>query len=242
MPTAVAVIIGNEILSGKFRDENSPWLATRCRELGIDLVRIHVIPDDAEVIAATVAAASAMADLVFTTGGVGPTHDDMTMDGIARAFGVALIRHPELEQTLRVRMAARLTPAALRMAEVPEGAVLWRSKGMRFPQVVMRNVLIFPGVPRLLRMKFDAIASRLGRGAPVLGSRLVTTAAETDIAAALTDMQRAHPLVEIGSYPQFDEKPYTVTVTLDSRDPSALQACTIALRALLADGLLEEAE
>lgn len=242
MPTAVAVIIGNEILSGKFQDENSPWLATRCRELGIDLVRIHVIPDDTEVIASTVAAASTMADFVFTTGGVGPTHDDMTMDGIARAFGVALIRHPELEQTLRARMAERLTPAALRMAEVPEGAVLWRSEGMRFPQVVMRNVLVFPGVPRLLRMKFDAIASRLGGGDRVLGARLVTTAAETDIAAALTDMQQAHPLVEIGSYPQFDRKPYTVTVTLDSRDALALQACTTALRALLADALVEDAD
>ena len=95
MPTAVAVVIGNEILSGKFQDANSPWLATRCRALGIDLVRIHVIPDDVEIIASTVAAASALADHVFTTGGVGPTHDDLTMAGIASAFGVELERHPE---------------------------------------------------------------------------------------------------------------------------------------------------
>jgi len=242
MPSAVAVIIGNEILSGKFQDENSPWLAVRCRELGIDLVRVHVIPDDIEVIAETVAASSALADLVFTTGGVGPTHDDMTMEGVARAFGVPLVQHPELEQALRSRMGDRLTSAALRMAEVPEGAVLWRSDGMRFPQVVMRNVVIFPGVPRLLRMKFDHIATRLGGGARVLGAQLVTRAAETDIAAALAAAQSSHPRVDIGSYPQFDRKPYTVTITLDSRDAAALEACRKALRTALADGLVEPAD
>ena len=238
MPSAVVIIIGNEILNGKFRDENSPWLASRCRELGIDLLRIHVIPDDIAVIAETVRNASRDAGYVFTTGGVGPTHDDMTMAGVAAAFGVELVRHPELERTLRAKMGERVTPAALRMAEVPDGAELWSNEGMRFPQVVVRNVLVFPGVPRLLRMKFDDIADRLGGGRIVHADRLVTTAAETDIAATLGDAQNRYPTVDIGSYPQFDEKPYTVTVTLDSRDRAALEACGAELRRLLADGLV----
>ena len=238
MPTAVAVVIGNEILSGKFRDANSPWLATRCRALGIDLLRIHVIPDDVEIIARTVAEASALADHVFTTGGVGPTHDDMTMAGVARAFGVPLVRHPALEAILRTRMGDRVTPAALRMADVPQGSVLWDNESVFFPQVVVRNVLVFPGVPRLLRLKFDAIADRLSSGPRVRTERLVSTAAETDIAALLGDAQRQFGAVDIGSYPQFDEKPYTVTVTLDSRDDAALEACLVHLREALADSLV----
>lgn len=240
MPTAVAVVIGNEILSGKFQDANSPWLATRCRELGIDLVRIHVIPDDVAVIGRTVAEASALADHVFTTGGVGPTHDDLTMAGIAAAFGVPQVRHPELEAALRDRMGDRANPAALRMADVPEGAELWTSDSMFFPQVVVRNVLVFPGVPRLLRMKFDAVADRLAAGPPVRTARLVSTAAETDIAAALGAVQDAHAAVDIGSYPQFDRKPWTVTVTMDSRDQAALDACRAALEAVLADTLVSD--
>ncbi|MEC8423094.1 MAG: competence/damage-inducible protein A, partial [Myxococcota bacterium] len=236
MPTAAAVVIGNEILSGKFQDANSPWLAARCRSLGIDLVRIHVIPDEVEVIAATVAEASALVDHVFTTGGVGPTHDDLTMAGIAAAYGVALVRHPDLERVLRERMGERTNPAALRMADVPEGASLWWEDGMTFPQVVMRNVVVFPGVPRLLRLKYDAIAHRLSAGLPVLTERLVSTAAETDIAAGLAAAQARYPSVEIGSYPQYDEKPYTVTVTMDSRDGQALAACLAHLRGLLTPG------
>lgn len=240
MPTAVAVVIGNEILSGKFQDANSPWLAMRCRALGIDLVRIHVIPDDIDIIASTVASASAMADHVFTTGGVGPTHDDLTMAGIAAAFGVELSRHPELERVLRERMGDRATPDALRMADVPRGAQLWWGDKIFFPQVVMRNVLIFPGVPRLLQLKFNEIADRLAAGPPVLSERVVSTAAETDIAAGLRAAQGRFPTVEIGSYPQFDHKPHTVTVTMDSRDPAALAACLVAVTTLLGGSLVED--
>lgn len=242
MPNAVAVVIGNEILSGKFRDANSPWLATRCRALGIDLVRIHVIPDDISVIGRVVAEASAMADHVFTTGGVGPTHDDLTMAGIAAAFGVELLRHPDLERALRERMGDRVTPSALCMADVPSGAELWWSDKIFFPQVVMRNVLIFPGVPRLLQVKFDDVAHRLASGPPVRGEQLVSSAAETDIAADLLAAQERFPTVEIGSYPQFDRRPHTVTITMDSRDLGALAACLAHVRALLADSLIDPAD
>lgn len=239
MPTATVVVIGNEILSGKFQDANSPWLATRCRALGIDLIRIHVIPDDIPVIARVVAEASALADHVFTTGGVGPTHDDLTMPGVAAAFGVPLERHPDLERALRDRMGERATPAALRMADIPRGAELWWGEELFFPQVVMRNVLIFPGVPRLLRLKFDGVAPRLSAGVPMLSERLISTAQETEIAASLAAAQARFGGVEIGSYPQFDRRPHTVTVTLDSRDAAALAACLAHLRDALAPSLLD---
>ncbi len=232
MPSAAVLIIGDEILSGKFRDENSPWLATRLRSIGVDLKRVLTIPDDIDVIARSVAELSAAFDHVFTTGGVGPTHDDLTMAGVSRAFGVRLVRHPTLEALLRGHLGDRANDAALRMAEVPEGAVLWEGPGLRFPQVVMRNVLIFPGVPALLRLKFDAVAHRFS-GRVVLGERLHTTAAESDIADLLTEAQDRFPDVAIGSYPKFDSKPYTVTLTLDSREPGPLAACLAWLRARL---------
>jgi molybdenum cofactor synthesis domain-containing protein len=238
MTTAAVVVIGNEILSGKFQDANSPWLASRCRELGIDLVRIHVIPDEVEVIAGVVAAASALCDHVFTTGGVGPTHDDVTMAGVARAFDVPLERHPELARVLVEKMGDRATPAAMRMADLPQGAALWWDGELFFPQVVVRNVLIFPGVPGLMRRKFDGIAHRLSTGGPVHSARVTTTEAESAIAARLDAAQQRFPTVAIGSYPQFDHKPWTVTVTLDSRDAAALSDCLALLQEQLADGLI----
>lgn len=239
MPTAAILIIGNEILSGKYRDENSPWLAQRLRSIGVDLGRIVTIPDDVDLIGRTVRELSDTFDLVFTSGGVGPTHDDLTMAGVAHGFGVPLVRHPTLEELLRSTMRREVTPAALRMADVPSGAQLWNDGDVRFPQVVVRNVIIFPGVPKLLRMKFDAICHRFA-GETVLSDRLVTVAAESDIAAALTDAQSRWSAVEIGSYPKFDKKPYTVTVTLDSRDADALAACKAWLESALASGLVTQ--
>lgn len=239
MPTAALLIIGNEILSGKYRDENSPWLAQRLRTLGIDLHRIVTIPDDVECIGRMVRDLSETFDHVFTSGGVGPTHDDLTMLGVARGFGVPLERHPVLEALVRKHLRSPVTPAALRMADVPRGAQLWAEGDLRFPQVVMRNVVIFPGVPKLLQLKFDAVAHRFA-GQAVHSEQLTTTASESTIAGILTEAQRTWAGVEIGSYPKYDRKPYTVTVTLDSRDTAALQACHAFLRTALADGLVSD--
>ena len=240
MPTAAIIIIGNEILSGKYRDENSPWMAVRLRALGCDLRWMVTIPDEVDLIARCVREAAERFDWVFTSGGVGPTHDDLTMEGVARAFGVGLHLHPRLEGPLRARMKDRITPAALRMAQVPAGAELWEHPDSRFPQVVMRNVVIFPGVPALLRRKFDAAADRFG-GTPVHSERLTSTESESQIAATLSEAQGRWPTVEIGSYPRFETKPYTVIVTMDSRDPGALAACLAFLRDALSDSLVEEA-
>ena len=232
MPTAAAIIIGDEILSGKFADQNSPWLIGRCKALGIDLIRICIIPDIIDEIAEEVIRWSRRVDHVFTTGGVGPTHDDLTMAGIAAAFEMSLIRHPELVAVLKEKLGARCNEDALRMAEVPSGAQLWWEGDFLFPQVVVGNVYIFPGVPVLFQKKFDGVAHRF-IGLPRQVRKLVTEAAETEIAAGLRQLAERFPLIQIGSYPQFDVKPWTVTVTLDGRDLSMLDEAEVALQSLL---------
>lgn len=230
MPTAGVVIIGNEILSGKFADENTPWLVRRLRELGCDLLRVAVIPDTLEDIAAEVATQSRRFDWVFTTGGVGPTHDDVTFAGIAQAFGLRLHHHPELEAILRAKLGVGCNEAALRMAEVPEGSELWWDGGVIYPLVVTRNVCIFPGVPSLLKLKFDRVAHRFA-GTPLSVRRLHTPNQESVIADRLTEAAGRWPSVAIGSYPRLDEEPMRVIVTLESRDESALAAAAAFLLA-----------
>lgn len=224
VPTAAVIVIGNEILTGKFADENTPYLVRRLRELGVDLLRVSVIPDVIEVIADEVRRASAAHTWVFTTGGVGPTHDDLTMPGVAAAFGVPVQRHPELVAVLQRHARAPVNEAALRMAEVPEGAELWWDGLVRFPLVVKHNVAIFPGVPALLQLKFEAVAARFG-GTPVSVRKLWTLRTEPEIADALTEAAARWPQVGIGSYPRFELSPHRVLVTLESRDLAALDDC-----------------
>ncbi len=231
-PTAAIVVIGDEILSAKVRDENSSWLALRLRALGIDLRRIAVVPDVVATIAQEIRSASGSFDLVLTTGGVGPTHDDVTMAGVALAFDVPLERHRELAALFEKSLSG-LDDEALRMADLPAGAELWWEGAVRFPLVVVKNVLVFPGVPKLLKLKFDGIAHRLDNGVPVETARLLTTARESDIALRLRQIQDTHPAVAIGSYPQFEHEPHSVTVTVDSRDRAALAAAVEALEKAL---------
>ncbi len=232
MPTAAVVIIGNEILTGKYADENGPFFIRRLRELGVRLERLVVVPDLARTIADEVLRCSERYDLVFTTGGVGPTHDDITMESIALGFGVPALIHPELEGVLRSRMRSEVTEAALRMALVPEGAELLWDGEVRFPLVKVRNVYILPGVPRLVRLKFDAISERF-RGPALHTARVQTSEFETDIADRLSRALELFPGVEIGSYPRFEEDPRHVVVTVEGLDPDRVEAC----RAWLAEAL-----
>lgn len=224
MPSAAIVVIGNEILSGKFPDENAPWLVRRFRELGVDLQRIATIPDTREAIAREVRHASEAHDHVVTSGGVGPTHDDVTYAGVAAALEVPLVRDAELEALLRARMGSRVNDAALRMCEVPAGASLLRGEGLHWPVVLARNVLVLPGVPAMFRARFDAVAGRYV-GTPVHTDRIVTHAGETQIADTLSEAAARWPQVAIGSYPRFEVEPHVVIVTLESRDAGALAAC-----------------
>src|SRR5438046_2315085 len=164
--TAGIILIGNEILSGKTVDANAAYLCRELRELGVEVRRVVVIPDEVSLIAEEVAAFSKAFDLVFTSGGVGPTHDDVTIEGVARAMGVPVVRHPELVALLERYYRDKVTDAALRMAEIPEGAELITGNGLRFPNVAMRNVYVLPGVPEIFRRKFDAMRERF-RDAPI---------------------------------------------------------------------------
>lgn len=218
MATAGIVIIGDEILTGKFADENAAFLIGELRVLGVDLRRIVVIPDELDDIAATVPELAARFDLVFTSGGVGPTHDDVTMAGIARGFGTRVVREPVLEQRVRAYWGTKLAEPNLRLADVPEGAELVYGRDQVWPVVSYRNVYILPGVPALFRRKFVDIRDRF-RAVPVTVARVYIDADEGQIAGELDVVVAAFPAVRIGSYPRFTERDFKVLVTLEGLGP-----------------------
>src|SRR6266511_563538 len=158
--TAGIILIGNELLSGKVADANAVYLCRELRALGVEVRRIVVIPDEIEQIAAEVSEFSRGFDVVFTSGGVGPTHDDVTIEGVARAFGVPVVRDPAMVAALEGFYGGHLNPARLRMAEIPEGAHPMTADGLVFPAVVVNNVYVLPGVPELFRLKFEALKER----------------------------------------------------------------------------------
>ncbi len=215
MATAGIVIIGDEILTGKFAEENAAFLIGELRALGVELRRIVVIPDVIDDIAATVSELAARVDHVFTSGGVGPTHDDVTMAGIAQGFGTRVVREPVLEERVRAYWGAKLAPPNLRLADVPEGAELVYGKDQVWPVVALRNVYILPGVPALFRRKFIDIRDRF-RTVPVTVARAYLDADEGQIADDLDAVVAAFPAVRIGSYPRFTERDFKVLITLEA--------------------------
>lgn len=232
--TAGIVIIGDEILSGKFTDENARFLIGALAGLGVTLGRVSFIPDDLDDIADTVRRFSARFDWVFTSGGVGPTHDDMTMTGIARAFDTRVVQHPLLEQGLRDYWGPSMPAANLRLARVPEGADLVQGTDGRWPVVCYRNVYILPGVPALFRRKFLDIQERF-RCTPALVARVYASEDEGHLAPHLDAVVAAFPGVKIGSYPRFEETAFRVILTLESRDAAMLEAATEHLATVLGD-------
>jgi molybdenum cofactor synthesis domain-containing protein len=214
MPTAGIVIIGDEILSGKFAEENAAFLIGELRALGVDLRRITFVPDDLDDIAATVVDFARRFDYVFTSGGVGPTHDDVTMAAIAKGFGTTVARHPELEARVRAYWKDELADANLRMADAPTGAELVYGKDQLWPVVALHNVYIMPGVPPLFRRKFVDIRDRF-RAEPVIAARLYVDLEEGELAPLLDAAVAKYGSVKIGSYPRFAEKDFRVLVTLE---------------------------
>ncbi len=232
IPTAAILVIGDEILNGKTEDQNARLLIGELRELGVALRRIVVIPDEVETVALTVRELAASFDHVFTSGGVGPTHDDMTIAGIAKAFDGRIIRHPDLEARLRSHFGERIDESKLRMADVPDGSELIETADMRWPILACRNVYILPGVPELFRKKFLAIRERF-RAEPFYARALFTLEDEFDFAGALTAVAEAHPLVAIGSYPNYSSPDYRVKLTIESKDGAALEAAIATLMEIL---------
>jgi FAD synthetase len=200
------------------------------RELGVDVERVHVIPDDIEVISEEVRRFADTYEYVITTGGVGPTHDDVTMEAIARSFGVPLVPHVELDKQLRLALRGKEPNASqLKMTEVPKGAELVESEGFWFPLVTIQNVLIFPGIPSLLQRKFQEAKHRF-RGQPVHLRKVFVTAIESDVAEDLNSLVAEFRALQLGSYPKMGE-PYRTLLTLESRDEDYVNR---ALKSLLA--------
>jgi molybdenum cofactor synthesis domain-containing protein len=220
--SAAIVVIGNEILTGKSQDKNASFLIGELYRLGVALRRIEIVPDDLEEIARAVGDCAAKFDYVFTSGGIGPTHDDVTIQGIARAFNREVVRNPDLEAIIRGYFGDRADEARLRMADVPEGSTLVRDEGLRWPVLAVGPVYVLPGVPEHFRSKFEAIRERF-RATPFHTRVTYTREDEFDIAPRLNRLAADHPDVDIGSYPNFASADYKVKITIESKLAEAVE-------------------
>jgi FAD synthetase len=230
--TCALVVIGNEILSGKVQDSNAFFAARELRKSGVALMRVAVIPDEIPVIAEEVAYCSRHYDFVITSGGVGPTHDDLTMEGVAAAFHRRLIVHPDLERLIRQHFIDSVNAAGLKMAEVPEGALLNEAGDIRFPTVQIENVYVLPGIPQLFEAKLNALKPRFATD-PYFMRAIYTLAHEGAIAEHLNACMREFPLLMLGSYPRIGDSEYRVKLTLESKDQGYLDRAFRRLLELL---------
>jgi molybdenum cofactor synthesis domain-containing protein len=228
MPTAGILVIGNEILSGKVVDTNSPYLCRELRALGVDVERIVTIPDEIPVIAEHVRVMSQGFDFVLTSGGIGPTHDDLTIEGVAAAFGAALQHSDSILERMRRAMGSEPNASQRKMAQIPAGATLLDAGDLWFPLVVVGNVYIFPGIPELLRKKFESARERF-RGVPFVLKRVYVRSMESEIAEDLHAVLKEFPALLLGSYPRIQEEAFRVLLTLESRDARYVQRALDAL-------------
>ena len=239
--TAGIIVIGNEILSGKVVDTNSPFLCQELRTLGVDVRRILVIPDDIETIAHDVAMFSQTFDYVFTTGGVGPTHDDVTIEAIAHGLGRRVVIHPELDALLQQYWADRPSTARAKMASVPEDAQLLMEPSLPIPVLLVDNVYIFPGIPQLFRRKFESIKERF-RDLPYYARLVYVTVHESAFSHYLDTLVSEFPDLLLGSYPEVKNPDYRVKLTLESKDSAYLTQAYERLLGLLPADYIRKVE
>ncbi len=234
--TAALVIIGNEILSGRVRDENLPFLAERLNEIGVQLRECRVVRDvEAEIVAA-VNALRETHDYVFTTGGIGPTHDDITADSVAAAFDLPIDYHPEARARLEAhyaRTGAELNEARLRMARVPEGGRLVDNPISTAPGFRVDNVFVLAGVPVVMRAMFESLRHELDGGAPVRSLAIAVQLSEGTMARGLGALQRRYPDIDIGSYPFYRDGKVGTSIVSRGTDEAALAALGEELRGLM---------
>ncbi|MFZ5747198.1 MAG: competence/damage-inducible protein A [Pseudomonadota bacterium] len=231
--TAALAVIGDEILSGRTQDRNVAQLAQWLNVQGIRLVEVRIVPDVESAIVEAVNALRARNDYLFTTGGIGPTHDDITVDAIAVAIGVPVVIHPEARAVLERHYAERggLTDARLRMARVPDGAELIPNRMSGAPGIRVGNVFVLAGVPHIAAGMLDALTGTLEGGRPVVSRTIGCWVAESEIADLLRLTQAAHEGVAIGSYPFFREGRVGANFVVRATDPAAVDACVAALDA-----------
>lgn len=234
--TAAVLIIGNELLSGKVQEANLVVLARALRSIGVALRRVVVVPDEVDAIAGEVRALSGAHDAVFTSGGVGPTHDDVTVEAVAKAFGVGVVRAPEIVELLRGFYKDRCTEAHLRMALVPAGATLERTQDVAWPTIRVRNVWLLPGIPEAFRMKVPVVVAKLGGGRRFFSTAVYTQMDEGDLKPLLDAVVAAYPDIDVGSYPKWADATYRTKVTFDGLDEARVRLARDALVSALPAG------
>ncbi len=235
--TAALLVIGDEILSGRTKDKNIGYTADFLTAIGIDLKEVRVVSDDESAIVSALNALRQAYDYVFTTGGIGPTHDDITADCVAKAFGVPLDLNLEVVAILKerlVKMGGELNEARLRMARIPRGAALVANKVSGAPGFWIGNVITMAGIPAVMQAMLDEVVPKLKTGTKLLSVSIRADAKEGDVGSELGAIAKAHPEAIIGSYPFFDEKmgPNT-NIVVRSRDPGKLKQVQAAVEAML---------
>jgi molybdenum cofactor synthesis domain-containing protein len=233
--TAGLLVIGDEILSGRTQDRNVAQVGAWLNLQGIRLAEVRVVPDELGRIVAAVDALRNAYDYLFTTGGIGPTHDDITVDAIAAALGVPAVVHPKARSALAAYYAGRggLTEARLRMARVPEGAELIENRMSGAPGIRHGNIFILAGVPHIAGLMLEALAGRIEGGRPLISATIGCWAPESEVAQVLGETERAHPACRIGSYPFFREGRVGANFVIRSTDAAMLEACRADLAARL---------
>ena len=234
--TAAVLAIGDELLSGRTKDKNIGYIAEYLAEIGVELMEARIVPDIEDKIVEALNALRGACDYVFTTGGIGPTHDDITADAVARAFGVGIDHDPRAVALLKARYRAagfELNEARLRMARIPNGATLIENPVSAAPGFRIGNVFVMAGVPAIMQAMLDQVAPLLKTGRKVHALSVKVTVPEGDIAAILADVQGRFKEVSIGSYPYYSQTGFGTNVVLRCRDSARLAAAEKALREAL---------
>ena len=240
--TAGLLVIGDEILSGRTEDRNIAQVARWLERQGIRLREVRVVPDEEKAIVSAVNSLRPSYDYLFTTGGIGPTHDDITVDSIAAAFGVPVIVHPEARRILEDHYRDNplgLTEARLRMARVPAGAELIPNPTSGAPGVKMGNVFILAGVPNIAKAMLEALDGKLQGGTPLVSITVRAHAAESEVADLLREVQDCHPGALIGSYPFYRDGGYGADFVVRSEDQEVATRCVEVLRERLTEAGVE---
>lgn len=221
------IIIGNEVLSGRTADANTPWIAEQLTQRGIYLAEVRIIPDVEQIIIETVHALRAKFDYVFTTGGIGPTHDDITSESMAKAFGVPLVRdHEAFAYLEKYYGIENLTPPRAKMALIPQGAKLIPNPVSAAPGYIIENVYVMAGVPRIMQAMLDHILDEIKAGKPILSNTIACNLPESKIAEDLTELQNRYNDVDIGSYPHYRGGTLGLSLVLRGTNNDSLDAAT----------------
>ncbi len=232
--TAALLVIGDEILSGRTKDKNIGYIADHCTSIGIQLKEVRIVPDEEAEIVAAINQVRSRYTYVFTTGGIGPTHDDITADCVAKAFGVGIDHHPQVKELLIAsfkRRGVEVTPARLRMARIPDGAELVENAISVAPGFMLGNVIVMAGIPSIMQVMLDAATPRLRTGKKMLSVTIELFRPEGEVAELFAQTQTEFPDVPMGSYPFSREaRVFGTQLVLRSTDPDRLAAAETRLR------------